>query len=133
MEARAGLVKWLHTRARRESGRLTAGRWRAVRRWCRLTRVPSGMVLVAALVLAVAAVGLVPPLMSPDLNDAQVQFELRDRARFTVAAFIGALGVLVSAYLNWRRVSALEEQVTAAQLGQITERFTRAIDQLGTL
>ena len=41
--------------------------------------------------------------------------------------------MLVGVYINWRRVSALERQVTTLQLGQITERFTRAIDQLGAV
>ncbi len=41
--------------------------------------------------------------------------------------------LLVGLWVNWRRVSALEKQVATAQLGQITERFTRAIDQLGAV
>ncbi len=82
----------------------------------------------------VAALVLLPPLISPELpDDAQAQFEVRDRARLTVATIIGGLILLVGLWMNWRRVSALEQQVTTAQLGQITERFTRAIDQLGAV
>ena len=44
-----------------------------------------------------------------------------------------ALGVLVLGTLcvAWRRATAAERTVEVAQEGQITERFTRAIDQLG--
>ena len=89
--------------------------------------------LAAVMVFGLLAVMLLPPLFSPDLDDPQAQFEVRDRARLTVAAIIGGVVVLVGVYINWRRVSALERQVTTLQLGQITERFTRAIDQLGAV
>ena len=96
--------------------------------------------IVAFAAVAVLAVVVLPPFFSPDLDDAQAQFEVRDRARLTVAALIGGFVLLVGAYINWRRVRALEgqvttmeRQVTTLQLGQITERFTRAIDQLGAV
>ena len=79
------------------------------------------------------AVVLLPPLLSPDLDDPRAQFEVLDRARLTVAAIIGGVGVLLGVYINWRRVGALERQVTTLQLGQITERFTRSIEQLGSV
>lgn len=90
------------------------------------------MVLVLA-VAAVPAVVFLPPFIAPELDDPRAQFEVLDRARLTVAAVIGGLGVLAGAYINWLRVTALERQVETAQLGQITERFTRAIDQLGAV
>ena len=43
---------------------------------------------------------------------------------------LGAL-VIVTLYFTWRRVRAAEQTVTVAQEGQITERFTRAVEQLG--
>ena len=89
--------------------------------------------IVLAIVLAVLAVALLPPLFSPALDDPRAQFEVLDRARLTVAAIIGSVGILLGVYINWRRVNALERQVTTLQLGQITERFTRAIDQLGSV
>ena len=83
--------------------------------------------------VGVAAVMPVPPRIAPDLADPQAQFEVLDRARLTVALIFGGLVALLGVYMNWRRVSALEQQVATAQLGQITERFTRAIDQLGAV
>ena len=49
---------------------------------------------------------------------------LEDEHRRTVAQILTGGGLLVGLYLGWRRVRAAEE-------GQITERFTKAIEQLG--
>ena len=111
---------------------LHPGRWGVVGR-ARLLSALRWIGLAATIGLALLAVVLLPPLFSPDLDDPQAQFEVRDRARLTVAAIGGAVVILVGVYINWRRVSALERQVTTLQLGQITERFTRAIDQLGAV
>ena len=49
----------------------------------------------------------------------------------TVVQIITGLLVLVGLYWTSRRVLAAEENVRVAEEGQITERFTRAIEQLG--
>lgn len=111
----------------RESLVLAGACWpraRALLRW-----IAWGAVATAV----VAALILLPPLIAPELSDPQAQFEVRDRARLTVATIVGGLILLVGVWMNWRRVGALEKQVATAQLGQITERFTRAIDQLGAV
>ena len=41
------------------------------------------------------------------------------------------LGILCGLYLAYRRIVAAENNVNIAQEGQVTDRFTRAIDQLG--
>ena len=50
--------------------------------------------------------------------------KLKDEHRRTLAQILAGGGLLVGLYLGWRRVRAAEE-------GQITERFTKAIEQLG--
>ena len=50
----------------------------------------------------------------------------------TVAEFILGVAAVVAIWLTSRRVTAAERTVEVAQEGQITERFTRAIDQLGS-
>lgn len=55
-----------------------------------------------------------------------------NEARQTLATILGGMAVLLGVYLTWRRVGAAEEQVKLAREEQITERFTRAIDQLGS-
>ena len=89
--------------------------------------------IATAIVLAILAVALLPPVITPDLDDPRSQFEVLDRARLMVAAVIGSVGLFIGVYINWRRMSALEHQVSTLQLGQITERFTRAINQLGAV
>ena len=49
---------------------------------------------------------------------------LEDEHRRTLAQILTGGGLLVGLYLGWRRVRAAEE-------GQITDRFTKAIEQLG--
>ena len=51
--------------------------------------------------------------------------------QITLVQIITALFVLVGLYWTSRRVLAAEDNVRVAQEGQITERFTRAIGQLG--
>ena len=48
-----------------------------------------------------------------------------DERRRTLTQIIGGFGLLTGLYLTYRRISATED-------GQITERFTKAIDQLGS-
>jgi uncharacterized protein YjbI with pentapeptide repeats len=58
-------------------------------------------------------------------------FDKENEARRTVAQIIGGFALLIGIYLTWRRIAATERNLEIAQDGQITERFTRAIEQLG--
>ena len=59
------------------------------------------------------------------------RLELVDKIRGTLAQIGAGIGIALGLYFTWRRVAAAERTVQVAQEGQITERFTRAIDQLG--
>ena len=48
-----------------------------------------------------------------------------------LAQIVAGLVLLLGVYLTYRRVTSAENAVEVAQEGQITERFTRAIAQLG--
>ena len=127
-----GYSLWMKTRALRMLRRFP--NVPRLRVWPgRLSRLPPWVTLAVLATAGVAAVMLVPPRIAPELADPQAQFEVLDRARLTIALIFGGLVALVGVYMNWRRVNALEQQVATAQLGQITERFTRAIDQLGAV
>jgi hypothetical protein len=54
------------------------------------------------------------------------QVEAEDHAGATLAQILGGLFLLAGLYFTWRRLEVARE-------GQITERFTRAIDQLGAV
>ena len=56
--------------------------------------------------------------------------EKSDLVRILVQT-LGGVIVLLGLYFTWRRVTAAEKTVAISLEGQITERFTRAIDHLG--
>jgi uncharacterized protein YjbI with pentapeptide repeats len=84
---------------------------------------------------------LVPPASDAslrDVTDAAKRHELRDsrlklqnEVRTTLLQGIGGLAVLIGAFFTYRQVQTGRQQLEVAQQGQVTERFTRAIDQLG--
>ena len=121
--------RWLLTARDRPRVRALAG-WIG---WSAVTTAVVPAMATAVVLAIVAALIWLPPLIAPELADARAQFEVQDRARLTIATIIGGVILLVGLWVNWRRVSALERQVATAHLGQITERFTRAIDQLGAV
>jgi uncharacterized protein YjbI with pentapeptide repeats len=62
--------------------------------------------------------------------------ELEDKARATLAQAIGGALLLVTAYCSWQSIGdarrSQEQQFSLAMSAQITDRFTRAVDQLNT-
>jgi uncharacterized protein YjbI with pentapeptide repeats len=54
------------------------------------------------------------------------QFSSVNEARKTIATILGGLVVLLGAYFTWRNIAIAKE-------GQITDRFTKAIEQLGAV
>lgn len=51
--------------------------------------------------------------------------------RATLVQGIGGAVILLGAYFTYRQLQTGREQLQVALQGQVTERFTRAIDQLG--
>ena len=69
----------------------------------------------------------------------KICFDIENEARRTLAYIMGGLLAIIGIYMAHRRIRALErqvhigqEQLQVAQEGQITEHFTRAIEQLGS-
>lgn len=74
-----------------------------------------------------------------DVTDAAKRHELRDSrlklqndVRTTLLQGLGGLALLAGAFYTYRQVQTGRRQLHVAQQGQVTERFTRAIDQLGS-
>src|SRR5215213_11715797 len=88
---------------------------------------------ILALVI-VAFLWFVPQLQgeyfSPKVPD-QERPALVNEYRRTWAQIIGGFGLLLGLYFTYRRVEISERTLEATQDQQVTERFTRAIDQLG--
>jgi Pentapeptide repeats (8 copies) len=102
---------------------------------------------VVAVLLGVLLVG--PRLLYPPLSDRELdrqgvtggkdrielkreQGQLQNEARTTLLQALAGGALLLGAYFTWRQVQTGRQQVHLAEQGQITERFTRAIDQLGS-
>lgn len=69
----------------------------------------------------------------------KICFDIENEARRTLAYILAGILAIIGIYMGHRRIRALErqvqigqEQLQVAQEGQITERFTRAIEQLGS-
>ena len=88
------------------------------------------LLAVPVVAVAVALLWCVPPLLLEqemgrlDKPDAYRLADLKDAYRRTLAQILGGVALLYGLYLTYRRIKVAEE-------GHITERFTRAIEQLG--
>ena len=102
------------------------------------------LLTVLVVAIAVAILWCVPPWQVEhirgrlDKPDEVRLANLEDAYRRTLAQILGGLALLYGLHLTYRRIVATEdnvrvaqETVRVAQEGQITERFTRAIEQLG--
>jgi hypothetical protein len=115
-------------------------------------RLPSAGWVLATLVVVAVLLGVVlvgPRLLYPPLSDRELdrqgvtdgrdrielqreQGRLQNDARATLLQALAGGALLLGAYFTWRQVQTGRQQVHLAEQGQITERFTRAIDQLGS-
>ena len=101
-------------------------------------RARSGqIVLLAIFVIAIAAgfiLWKVPEWQTPsDISGtAGISAQIENEFRKTLAQIILGVLLLGTLYVAWKRASAAERTVEVAQESQITERFTRAIEQLGS-
>jgi len=84
------------------------------------------VVIVIGLLLLVTAWWFLPAWLLPLPKDlpGKERIELANDLRRTCAPILGGVLVLLGLYLTYRRIEVTEE-------GQITERFTRAIEHLG--
>jgi len=85
----------------------------------------AGFLVLAALVIAI--LWKVPQLQVEHAGIApENRFNSENEARKTLATMLGAVVVLGGAYFTWRNIKLVQE-------GQITDRFTKAIEQLGAV
>jgi hypothetical protein len=104
----------------------------------RLTRLSSKLAsldwdrVLLILVLALVLVGILALIVVPGWQVAGITanrakgFELENKARKTIIQIVGGLFALIALILTWRRVKVTEQ-------GHITDRYTKAIEQLGKL
>ncbi|MFF8531692.1 pentapeptide repeat-containing protein [Streptomyces sp. NPDC015532] len=91
----------------------------------------------AGLVVLGAVFVLLPGVVvDHDLAGASVAAQDRLKAvndvRTTLLQVVGGLVVLFGAYATWRQLRVSQDGLRATQEGYVTDRFSRAVDQLGS-
>jgi len=91
--------------------------------------------LVALVVLAMLLLGLwlVPKWQVralKNLTDVE-RFKLQNEARKLMAEILGGALVLVGLFFSWQTIKSTSQNLKISQEGQITERLTKAVEQLG--
>lgn len=106
-------------------------------RWRGTRAVAMASVVVAALAVLFVVL-LVLPGMVVDHDLAGAHLEAADRmsavnnVRTTLLQAIGGAVVLFGAYATWRQVRVSQDGLNATREGQVTDRFSRAVEQLGS-
>ncbi|WP_234375023.1 MULTISPECIES: pentapeptide repeat-containing protein [unclassified Streptomyces] len=113
------------------------GGWRAWHERPVTRRVAAGLLAAAGLVtLGTLFVVLPGVVVDHDLAGARVAAQDRLKAvndvRTTLLQVVGGLVVLFGAYATWRQLRVSQDGLRAAQEGYVTDRFSRAVDQLGS-
>jgi uncharacterized protein YjbI with pentapeptide repeats len=109
--------------------------WARVREIARKTRIlwwTAGAVVVAALVIVIlwkvpqCQVAHYQGLASKDW------FDKVNEARKTLATILGGLVLLAGGFATWWNLKLAQESLRTSQEAQITDRFTKAVEQLGS-
>ena len=91
----------------------------------KVARVIGVVVAVTIILTAIIALAVfVPWYQAAHIVDDATRLEREDNARRTILQAIGGVVVLAGIFIAWRRLEVIQE-------GQVTERFSRAIEHLG--
>ena len=101
------------------------------------TRAISTLVVVA-LIIAIPLLIFVPQCQAASIRYDATRLEREDNARRTLAQIGGGVIGIVVIWITWQRLrvareelQVAREELRVAQEGQVTERFSRAIEHLG--
>ncbi|MGW1616210.1 pentapeptide repeat-containing protein [Streptomyces sp. NPDC002285] len=100
-------------------------------------RAAAGLLAGAGLVILGTVFVVLPGVVvDHDLAGASVATQDRLKAvndvRTTLLQVVGGLVLLFGAYATWRQVRVSQDGLRATQEGYVTDRFSRAVDQLGS-
>ncbi|MDW8471041.1 pentapeptide repeat-containing protein [Streptomyces scabiei] len=101
-------------------------------------RTAAGVLAAAAGLVILGTVFVVLPgvVVDHDLAGASVAAQDRLKAvndvRTALLQVVGGLVVLFGAYATWRQLRVSQDGLRATQEGYVTDRFSRAVDQLGS-
>lgn len=94
----------------------------------RLFLLVLGFIGVPAIILLIWKV---PQLQTKDITDAKDRGTLENAARITLVQALGGLSLFVTAYFSLQNLKLTQQNLVATQEKQVTERFAKAIEQLG--
>ena len=63
--------------------------------------------------------------------DVKEVFKAENDERTSLAQILGGFAVLIGLYFAWKNITETNQNLELTREGQITERFTKAIEQLG--
>jgi uncharacterized protein YjbI with pentapeptide repeats len=106
-------------------------RWRSLSRMTRTAIVLCAAGVTGTGLLALTVFYIPPRYLDTSGMTKPDRLKAENDLRTTLVQALGGAVVLIGVYFTWRRLSAAERSNEIAREGQITERFTRAIDQLG--
>ncbi|MGB9939334.1 pentapeptide repeat-containing protein [Methanosarcina sp.] len=84
-------------------------------------------------IIAVLLIILLPHWQVSGIHNVTEKVTQENESRATLAQVLGGVAIGIGLYYTWRRITIAEENLKVSQEGQITERFTRAVDQLGAI
>src|SRR5271157_1595376 len=95
--------------------------------------MPVGLGLGALLALAI--LWKVPQWQVGSVKDLEPKerFDRVNEARKTLATILGGIAFLVGGFFTWQNLRVAQENLKVSQEGQITDRFSKAIEQLGAV
>ncbi|MEY9964883.1 hypothetical protein ABIA33_002925 [Streptacidiphilus sp. MAP12-16] len=108
------------------------------RDWLVRHRIAATLLTGAVGLAALGAVLVVLPgwVVGYDLAGARVapqdQLNAVNSVRTTLLQAVGGMAVLFGAYATWRQLRVSQDGLRATQEGYLTDRFSRAVDQLGS-
>jgi hypothetical protein len=95
----------------------------------RRAKIGRAVLIAIIAVVVILTLWLLPKEQIASLSkniDPKDLFKAENDARTTLAQMVGGFAVLIGLYFAWKNITSVKE-------GQITERFTKAIDQLGAI
>jgi uncharacterized protein YjbI with pentapeptide repeats len=82
--------------------------------------------------IAMACMVIIPKWQTRKVTEPDKRLELENKLRATLAQILGGAVLLGGLYFTWQSLEESRKTLDVSREGQITERFTRAIDQLGS-
>jgi uncharacterized protein YjbI with pentapeptide repeats len=102
-------------------------------KWPFPTHPVTGVLLVATSVFLILLLWLFPKWQVRSVAglEPKDRFDRENEARKTLSQILGGLVLLIGFYFTWQNLGTTQENLRIAAEGQITDRFTKAIAQLG--